>query len=62
MNKPQHTINCPRCGKKDTYQIDNPYRPFCSAQCKLIDLGNWADESYKAPDDSSHPIDDEKDS
>jgi len=21
---------------------DNPYRPFCSERCKLVDLGAWA--------------------
>jgi endogenous inhibitor of DNA gyrase (YacG/DUF329 family) len=21
--------------------------PFCSKRCRLIDLGNWADEKYK---------------
>lgn len=42
-------INCPHCGKKNTYQLDNPFRPFCSERCKLIDLGKWADESNKIP-------------
>ncbi len=27
----------------------NPSRPFCSARCKLIDLGNWASGSYRVP-------------
>jgi len=21
--------------------------PFCSKRCRLLDLGNWADETYK---------------
>ncbi len=21
--------------------------PFCSKRCRLLDLGNWADESYR---------------
>ncbi len=21
--------------------------PFCSKRCRIIDLGNWADETYK---------------
>jgi len=25
----------------------NPWRPFCSEKCRLIDLGRWADEEYK---------------
>jgi endogenous inhibitor of DNA gyrase (YacG/DUF329 family) len=32
---------------------DFPPRPFCSARCKLLDLGNWFDESYRV----SEPID-----
>lgn len=27
----------------------NPARPFCSDRCRLIDLGAWADESFKIP-------------
>lgn len=25
------------------------YRPFCSERCKLIDLGEWANERYRVP-------------
>jgi len=28
------------------YSPDNPFRPFCSERCRLIDLGQWAKESY----------------
>jgi endogenous inhibitor of DNA gyrase (YacG/DUF329 family) len=28
---------------------DNRWRPFCSERCKMIDLGAWASEEYKAP-------------
>ena len=28
---------------------DNPYRPFCSERCKLIDLGCWVSEEYSVP-------------
>lgn len=27
----------------------NPHRPFCSERCRLIDLGQWADETYRVP-------------
>jgi endogenous inhibitor of DNA gyrase (YacG/DUF329 family) len=37
---------CPRCGKKTEYQ-QNPFRPFCSERCKLIDLGSWISGSYR---------------
>jgi endogenous inhibitor of DNA gyrase (YacG/DUF329 family) len=28
---------------------DLPSRPFCSRQCKLIDLDNWLNERYLVP-------------
>lgn len=37
---------CPRCQQKTTWQ-NNPFKPFCSQRCKLIDLGAWASEDYK---------------
>ena len=39
-------IKCPQCSKPVLWQ-DNPDRPFCSERCRLIDLGRWADESYR---------------
>jgi endogenous inhibitor of DNA gyrase (YacG/DUF329 family) len=39
-------ITCPVC-KKETAWKDNPFRPFCSERCRLIDLGNWAAEEYR---------------
>ncbi len=38
-------VRCPICGKRTKWD-GNPYRPFCSERCKLIDLGNWLDEIY----------------
>lgn len=39
-------IRCPVC-KKETRWDDNPFKPFCSERCKLIDLGKWASEEYR---------------
>ena len=39
-------VKCPRCGKQAEFSPENPSRPFCSERCKLIDLGQWADEKY----------------
>lgn len=39
---------CPICSKPVIYN-NNPYRPFCSERCKLIDLGNWVDGVYSLP-------------
>lgn len=41
-------IRCPIC-KKEAFWNDNPYRPFCSERCRLIDLGKWASEEYRIP-------------
>jgi uncharacterized protein len=53
-------VKCPRCGKPAEFE-GNPYRPFCSERCKLIDLGQWISGEYRIPtvpdeeeDTSSH--------
>lgn len=45
-------ISCPTCKKPETWYAGNPFKPFCSERCKLIDLGEWANESRKIPVDS----------
>lgn len=40
-------MKCPVCGKE--VQPGDPFMPFCSDRCKLIDLGNWASEKYVIP-------------
>ena len=40
---------CPICKVQVVWE-ENPYRPFCSERCKLIDLGAWATEAYQIPD------------
>ncbi len=42
-------VNCPHCGKASPYDASNPFRPFCCERCRLIDLGQWASESYRVP-------------
>ncbi|MDI6800879.1 MAG: DNA gyrase inhibitor YacG [Thermodesulfovibrionales bacterium] len=39
--------------KKKTTWEENPWRPFCSEKCKLIDLGKWASEEYKVPEEKT---------
>ncbi|MBS0290575.1 MAG: DNA gyrase inhibitor YacG [Proteobacteria bacterium] len=46
-------ILCPLCQKKSSLKASNPYRPFCSERCKLIDLGSWGSEQYKIPTTNS---------
>jgi endogenous inhibitor of DNA gyrase (YacG/DUF329 family) len=42
-------VNCPRCAARVIWSSDNPWRPFCSERCKMMDLGAWASESYRIP-------------
>lgn len=42
-------VRCPQCGEDAVWGPENPWRPFCSERCKLIDLGAWASESYRIP-------------
>jgi hypothetical protein len=43
-------VACPQCGREVVWNKEvSPYRPFCSERCKLIDLGQWATESYSIP-------------
>jgi endogenous inhibitor of DNA gyrase (YacG/DUF329 family) len=41
-------VRCPICAK--SFEIaaldDLPSFPFCSARCRLVDLGRWADGKY----------------
>ncbi len=39
-------VPCPVCKKEITW-MHNPFRPFCSGRCRLIDLGKWASEEYR---------------
>ena len=43
------THECPICDKPDPMGEDNPWRPFCSERCKLIDLGRWLGGDYAIP-------------
>ncbi len=52
---------CPIC-KKTVRFHENPYRPFCSRRCKLIDLSAWLTGEYfelteqemQASEDTTH--------
>jgi hypothetical protein len=41
-------VKCPKCGKETLFE-GNPFRPFCSERCKLVDLGKWLSGSYTVP-------------
>lgn len=61
------TQPCPTCKRPAAWKR-NPWRPFCSERCKLIDLGLWATERHRIPgeqvqsegtsdEEESHPHD-----
>ena len=41
-------VPCPRCGTRREWN-GNPFRPFCSEHCKLIDFGDWLTEKNTIP-------------
>jgi endogenous inhibitor of DNA gyrase (YacG/DUF329 family) len=43
-------IECPICQKVvEAAPDDFGPRPFCSTRCKMVDLGNWLNETYRVP-------------
>ena len=43
-------VRCPICRKPAAWE-GNPHRPFCGERCRVVDLGNWADERYRVAGD-----------
>ncbi len=41
-------VRCPHC-RRETPWAGNPYRPFCSERCRLLDLHDWATERHRIP-------------
>ncbi|MDJ0975806.1 MAG: DNA gyrase inhibitor YacG [Planctomycetota bacterium] len=46
---------CPTC--EEPSPADGPYRPFCSARCKWVDLGRWLDGDYVVPGEGAIDFD-----
>lgn len=42
-------VDCPTCAIKVEWTEKNKFRPFCSARCRQVDLGAWAEEKYAIP-------------
>ncbi|KXI27103.1 DNA gyrase inhibitor YacG [Paraglaciecola hydrolytica] len=42
-------VECPNCKKNVEWSSASQFRPFCSKQCQLIDLGEWANEEKAIP-------------
>jgi len=58
MNKKPVVVACPQCGNDVVWNSESRYRPFCGERCKMIDLGQWANEEYRIPDNG--PADQEE--
>lgn len=60
----QRKVKCPHCGRLTVYSLENNFRPFCSERCRLLDLGAWADETYRVSTqehaDFMHPESEDK--
>jgi endogenous inhibitor of DNA gyrase (YacG/DUF329 family) len=41
---------CPICQRPLGAGLATPQYPFCSARCKLVDLGNWLGDRYVIAD------------
>jgi endogenous inhibitor of DNA gyrase (YacG/DUF329 family) len=61
---PVKTVRCPACRREVRWE-ENPFAPFCSERCSLIDLGEWISEGYRIRSDEEEgqnetPIDEEE--
>jgi hypothetical protein len=52
----RETVRCPTCRREVAWE-GNPHRPFCSERCRVLDLGNWATDSYRIPGEEVDPED-----
>ncbi|WP_082458297.1 DNA gyrase inhibitor YacG [Methyloglobulus morosus] len=43
------SLKCPQCRRPVSWTEEYPFRPFCCERCKLIDLGEWANEEKVIP-------------
>ena len=48
-------MKCPICKKE--VALEDPFMPFCSERCKVIDLGNWASGKYVIPEPITSDVD-----
>ena len=45
-------VRCPGCSGPSLYSPQSPYRPFCSARCKGVDLGGRRIIKKRLPEDT----------
>ncbi|MEZ5512409.1 MAG: DNA gyrase inhibitor YacG [Steroidobacteraceae bacterium] len=56
-NKIAAIARCPTCKRAGAWSSDNPWRPFCSERCRLIDLGAWLSEEHRIPGEPATDLD-----
>jgi endogenous inhibitor of DNA gyrase (YacG/DUF329 family) len=44
-------VACPNCNKNVAWTAESRWKPFCSERCKMIDLGEWFEETNRISDD-----------
>ena len=51
-------VRCPVCERlmESANSADWPAFPFCSARCRLIDLGRWLGEKYTVPANADEEV------
>ena len=60
--KKQRIVSCPACKKSLVYDLKNPFRPFCSERCQILDRADWADESHRIAGEPVYQLPDDSDS
>lgn len=58
---PTKKVKCPKCQGPSKWE-NNPYRPFCSERCRLLDLGHWLSGDYSIPDEELASDEEDEDS
>jgi endogenous inhibitor of DNA gyrase (YacG/DUF329 family) len=58
--RPYRIGSCPQCGQSVRLDEGNPWRPFCSERCKLLDLGEWFSGGFAIPGEPSPGDDPER--
>lgn len=56
MAEKYRVVTCPTCCKDLEWRAESAWRPFCSERCKMIDLGEWANEKYRVPENESDGV------
>lgn len=52
MNEIPTLRTCLTCHKSYDPEQPGVSKPFCCERCRLVDLGDWLDESYRIPERS----------